>query len=47
VGTSGSFLDKKWLGREEDTSPPSGAKVRMVDLYIYSTTRLHGLVLNC
>jgi hypothetical protein len=37
----------KWLGREADHLPPISAVVKKnVDLYIHSSVRLHGMVLN-
>jgi hypothetical protein len=37
----------KLPGREADHSPPSSAEVKdLVELYLYSPTRLHGVVLS-
>jgi hypothetical protein len=47
VGTGCSFPRVKLPGREADYSLPSSAEVKKnVDLYTYSTIRLHGVVLN-
>jgi hypothetical protein len=34
------------LSREADPSPPSSARIRMMELYIHSPIRLHGSVFN-
>jgi hypothetical protein len=47
MDTWGSFPGGKAEGRESDHSPPTSAEVKEnVDLYIHSTTRRHGIVLN-
>jgi hypothetical protein len=47
MGTGGSYLGVKRLGREADHSPPSSAEVKdCVELYIHSPIRLHGVVLS-
>jgi hypothetical protein len=43
---SSSYMRIKWPGREADHSPSPSAAVRMVELYLHSPIRLHGLVLN-
>jgi hypothetical protein len=47
MGTRGSFLGVKRLGREADHSPPSSAEVKeCVELYLHYPIRLHGVVLS-
>jgi hypothetical protein len=37
----------KWPGREADHSPPSSSEVKeCVELYLHSSTRIHGVVLS-
>jgi hypothetical protein len=45
---SGGFFPRgvKRQGREADHSPQSIAKIKMVELYIYSPIRLHSVVLD-
>jgi hypothetical protein len=40
------FPGLKRPGREADHSPPASAKVKKMWIYIHSTIRLHGVVLN-
>jgi hypothetical protein len=47
LGTRRSFLGGKRPGREADHSPPSSAEVKeLVELYLHSPIRLHGVVLR-
>jgi hypothetical protein len=47
VGTSGFFLGVKWLGCEDDHSPPSSAEVKNAWIYAYTPPiHLHGVVLG-
>jgi hypothetical protein len=36
----------KLPGSETDYSPPSDAEVKMMELYLHSPVRLHGMMLN-
>jgi hypothetical protein len=47
MGIRGTSLGVKWPGREADHSPPSSAEVKeLVEPYLHSPIRLHGVVLN-
>jgi hypothetical protein len=47
MGSRGSFLGVKRPRREADHSPPSNAEVKeLVELYLHSPIRLHGVVLS-